>query len=275
MAYNITSLVTTEKENALYEKKMSICLRTNGLSFSVRSRKNVLLMAGEVAMNFNENFSQLSAEIKQLFDDLRVSPFDFYAVELIVPSEQVVWVPESLYEEDKERQYLSTLTTLKMGQGIYRDYHPLVKAYAVYAADTTIMTAFKVALPKVFIMCQHTAMVSESLIERSSSHPVVLLHVREGRADVVAFSTEGFLLGNTYDAADNNQLLYIALNVMKRLNLEMPDMELLICGQVDRSLYALLQPYFPSVGLYNGSPVTYLNPDFQTYPTYRNPLILQ
>mgnify|MGYP003294442781 CR=1 FL=1 len=56
MAYNITSLITT-KELALYEKHLSICLRTNGLSFSVLSPKGTLLTAGEVEMTFTTNFN--------------------------------------------------------------------------------------------------------------------------------------------------------------------------------------------------------------------------
>ncbi|MCQ2262459.1 MAG: DUF3822 family protein [Bacteroidales bacterium] len=273
MAYNITSLITT-KELALYEKHLSICLRTNGLSFSVLSQKGTLLTAGDVEMTFSSNFSQLSNEIKSLLEELHLSPFDFTSTTLVVPTEQAVWIPESLYTEGSERQYLSVMTDIKMGKGVYSDYHPLLKSYVVFSADTTIVTSFKVAIPNIYITCIHAKMVNEVLMQRSQSHPVVVLNLRENIVDVAAYGTDGFLLGNSYEFKNNNELLYTALNVMKQLNLETPDMELLLCGAVDRDIYAGLVNYFPNVDLYTGYPVNYVNPEFQQYPTYRNALIL-
>ena len=271
MAYNITSLIST-KELALYEKHLSICLRTNGLSFSILSPKGTLLTAGDVEMNFATNFSQLSNEIKALLDELQISPFDFSSSTLVVPSEQAVWVPESLYTEGNERQYLSLLTDIKMGMGVYSDYHPLIKAYIVYTADSTMVTAFKAAIPNIYITCQHAMMVNETLLQRAQSHPLVLLNLRGNKVDVAAYNTDGFLLGNSYSFADNNELLYTALNVMKQFNLETPDMELLICGDVDRDIYGALVNYFPNVDLYTGKPISFLNPE--QYPAYRHALIL-
>ena len=135
-------------------------------------------------------------------------------------------------------------------------------------------TAFKVTLPGIDILCQHAVLIEAAHRSASSSHPYILLHVREGAADIEAFFNGNLLLTNSYPAGDSEEVLYHALSVMKHLHLETPDMELAICGLVDRTFFSRMQHFFPNVTLYTGKPYTFLNPDFQTLHTYRHTLIL-
>ena len=100
------------------------------------------------------------------------------------------------------------------------------------------------------------------------------MHVRDGVGDFEAFYNGRLLMSNSYAANGEKELLYHALNVMKTLHLETPDMELAICGEVGRDIYGMLQHYFPNVTLYTGRPFTYTNPDFQTFHSYRHVLVL-
>ena len=49
------------------QKKLSICLETNGFSFTVINEKNKMLAFGDVACVFPETLSQVITLIKQIF----------------------------------------------------------------------------------------------------------------------------------------------------------------------------------------------------------------
>ena len=144
----------------------------------------------------------------------------------------------------------------------------------VFSAPSDMAMAFKVAIPGIDIVNQHSILANEMLLNRSLRHPVLLMHVRDRVGDFDAFYNNQLLLSNSYAASNDDELLYHALDVMKKLHLETPDMELTICGLVGRDLYGRLQHYFPNVTLYTGHPLNYENPQFQTFHTYRHALLL-
>ena len=202
------------------------------------------------------------------------SALGFRQMRLIVPGTRFAWVPEHLFDAARMHQYLNLVAEVGEGMGVYHAYSSAVNSYIVFAAPESLVTSFKVTMPGIDVINQHSALVTKHLLHKSSGHPVVLLHVGEGMVDIEALYNDQLLLSNSFAADEEEELLYHALNVMKRLHLETPDMELSICGNVERNLYARLQHFFPNVTLYTGVPFRYLNPEFETLHTYRYPLIL-
>ncbi|MBO4599695.1 MAG: DUF3822 family protein, partial [Bacteroidales bacterium] len=256
------------------ELRLSICLRSNGFSFSTTTVGQELLTFGEADFDFHLPISQLPQAIKVFFAENGIPTFGCKQVRLIVPSEHFVWVPEHLYDATRDRQYLKMASRVESSVGAYHAYSDVMKSYMVFTAPTDVITAFKVAIPGIDVMSQHSVLANAELLQRSAQHPVVLMHVRDGVGDFEAFYNNQLLLSNSFSAESDNELLYHALDVMKTLHLETPDMELAICGSVGREIYALLQHYFPNVTLYTGRPFSYSNPTFQTLHTYRHALLL-
>lgn len=273
MSYKVTTLITTDKAVANNDSRLSICLRSNGFSFSVTAA-DVLLTLGEVECDLNRPLGETVSLVKAFFAEQGIDTLNTAQMRLIVPSDQFVWIPEELYDPTRDRQYLQMVATVEREQSICHILSQSLKAYMVFTAPQTATTAFKVALPGIDIHNQHSMLVNELILKKSLGHPCLLMHVRDCKADFEAFYDGHLLLSNTLPAADENECLYHALGIMKNLHMETPDMELAICGQVGRDIYRKLQHYFPSVTLYTGRSYKYLNPELQTLHIYRHTLLL-
>ena len=274
MADCVKTIITTDKAVGTDEQRLSICLRTNGFSFSTVTLERELLAFGEVECDMLHETGELATRVKELLTENGIDTFGCKEVLLIVPSEQTVWVPEHLYDATRDRQYLKMVAAMEDDMGAYHAYNACVKSYIVFTAPTEVVTAFKLAIPGIDVVCQHSVLVIERLKERSRQHPMMLMHVRDGAGDYEAYYSGQLLLSNSFSATSDGELLYHALEVMKRLHIETPDMELAICGEVGREIFGMLQHYFPNVTLYTGKPFTYSNTDFQTWHSYRHILLL-
>lgn len=274
MADHVTSIITTDKAVAADEIRLSICLGANGFSFSMMTVGRELLTFGEAELDLHRGLGELSQSITGLFASAGIPTFGCKEVRLVVPTSYAVWVPEHLYDAGRDSQYLKMAASVASSVGVCHAYCECLQSWVVFAAEAETVTAFKVAIPGVDVVCQHAVLVNETLMQRSAQHPVILMHVRDGVGDYEAFYNQRMLLSNSFVAGNNDELLYHALEVMKRLHLETPDMELAICGKVGREMYGMLQHYFPNVTLYTGLPFTYSNPEFQTLHSYRHVLFL-
>lgn len=274
MAGRVTSIITTDKAVATDEIRLSICLGANGFSFSAMTVGRELLTFGEAEIDLHRGMGELSQSITGLFTSAGIPTFGCKEVSLVVPTNHAVWVPEHLYDAGRDSQYLKMAASMDGSMGVFHAYCESMQSWVVFAAEAETVTAFKVAIPGVDVVCQHVVLVNETLIQRSAQHPVMLMHVRDGVGDYEAFYNQRILLSNSFMAGSDDELLYHALEVMKRLHLETPDMELAICGEVGREMYGMLQHYFPNVTLYTGIPFTYANPAFQTLHSYKHVMVL-
>lgn len=274
MSNQVTSIITTDKEVANNELRISIRLRTNGFSFLVATTEQELLTFGEADFDFHQPVAQLSEAIKEFFAVNGIATFGCKELRLIVPSDHFAWVPEHLYDSVRDRQYIKMTSQPAFQLGVFHAYSSVLQSYIVFTAPAEIVTAFKVALPGIDVVNQHWVLVNDELLMRSEHRPVVLMHVRNGAGDYEACYNKQLLMSNSFAADNDNELMYHALDVMKTLHLETPDMELAICGNVGREIYGQLQRFFPNVSLYTGSPIRYSNPAFQTFHTYQHALLL-
>lgn len=274
MSNQVTQIIKTDKAVATNPKRLSICLRSNGFSFSTATPDRELLSYGEADFDFNRPMGELTAQLKDFLSELQLSSFSFAQMQLVICSDHFAWIPEHLYDAARDRQYLHMVSSPDSALGVYHIYHKQLQSYMVFSAPAMAVTAFKVALPGVDVHCQHSVLASADLMQRSAAHPLVLLHKRAERVDFEACYNGRLLFSNSFPAADDTEALYHGLDVMKQLHLETPDMELAICGQVGRETYAMLQHYFPNVTLYTGLPVTSEHPDLQRIPTYQHILLL-
>ena len=233
-----------------------------------------LLTFGETEFDLHLPTGQLASSISQFFATSSIPVFGLKEARLIVPSEHFVWVPAHLYDNAFDRQYLDMASAPGDGLCLCHAYSPLLNSYMVFSAPSNVVTAFKIALPGIDVANQHLVLADDVLNGRSTQHPTILMHVREGVGDFEATYGGQLQLSNSFAATNTDELAYHALEIMKKLHLETPDMELAICGAVGRESYAILRRYFPNVTLYTGKPFTYSNPQFQQFHSYKYVLLL-
>ena len=270
--YRSKSLIVTNNAFAPGEKRLSICLRPNGFSFSELTASGVLLSFGEAEGEHSLSMTGVMADVKAFFNSVGIRPLGYGAMQLVVLSDESVWVPDELYSATSNRHYLKLAGSTAMS-AMTAPCSQLAST-AVFAANETLATAFKVAFPGMRVMNQHVRLASMGLEKRSAAHPVLLTHWRDHVIDYAAYRDGRYIFGNTIPFADDNEALFHTVEVVKSYGLENAGTELLMCGEVDRERFALLRPYFPAVSLYTGTHTSYLNPEFKTLHTYRNALIL-
>lgn len=274
MSYKINSFIASEKEVASYEKRLSICLTSNGFSFSVTTVQDELLAIGDVECNLKASMSETIADIKGALSDAHIQPFGLKEKELVVFSRQFVWVPQHLYDEKKQRGYLEALCTIDAGCCVAVDYNEYIKSYIVFSADNGIVSAFKIAVPGLAVRCQHSKMVNATVLNNSEMKSVLLMNVRNGETDFAVMCNKKLQISNTYDCANFDETIYHALNLTKHFHLEDAMLVVAVCGDIDRERFARLREYFPSVALYTGRSLTLTKPEMQHLPIYRSALIL-
>ena len=270
MAYRCKTLIATEGDSSTQEKRLSICLVADGVSFSVTSPQGVLHTFGEVEGQHASSITDATRDIKAVFAEAGIRPLGYKSIELVVVSDENAWVPDELYSTVANRQYLRLLG----GSSATAVSCPCKQlgSTMVFSANDHLVMAFKVALPGVTVINQHVKLTA--LMPRSASHPVLVAHWRKGRVDLAAMSEGRYLYGNTLSFSNQEEAVFHVVEVMKTFGMDTPDAELLLCGNVDRELFGRLRPYFPTTTLYSGSATQFLNPDFKKLHTYRHALIL-
>ncbi len=266
MSYKVTTIIGTDKAVANKEMRLSIWLRSNGFSFASIVGDN-LLSLGETVFDIHQPLHELMQSVKNFMADQNIDVFAYKETRLVIPSAHFAWMPEHLFDSIRTRQYLKLVADVDPHLGVYHTYCPYLKSYLVFSAPSELVTAFKVALPGVDVHCQHSVLANKSMLQQSTQHPMMIMHVQESTADYELLYGGKLLLSNSYVAQDDNAKLYHAIDLMKQLHIETPDMELTICGDVNREIFMLLQQYFPNVSLYTGDPVTYESEN--PLPTYK------
>lgn len=274
MSYKINSFIYSDKAVASYEKRLSICLASNGFSFSVSSVHDQLLALGDVECNVNANMAELMASVKGAFAETGIQTFGLKESELVVNSRQFVWVPQHLFDEKRQREYLESLCKIEMGMGVYADFNSDIKAWIVFSADSSQVSALKIVCPGLKIRCQHSKMVNATVIENSDLKSLLLINVRDGVSDFAVFCNKKLQLSNSFDCANFDETVFHALNINKQFHLEDAMLTVALCGNVDRESYARISQFLPNVTLFNGRPLTLTNPEMQHIHLYRNALIL-
>lgn len=268
MAYVTRTLVTSGGRDAVHDKGLSICLAADGFSFAEVSAQGELLALGTAEGEHAASMTDLTRDVKAFFATLGVRTLGFRKMELVVVSDESVWVPDELYGAAQGRNYLR----LAGATGLSAMAVPCrsIASTAVFAADERMVTAFKVALPGLTVTSQHVRLAS--LAPRSGSHPVLLAHWRDGRVDVAAFADGRYLYGNTLAFADESAALFQLMEVAKTYGLQGPDTELLMCGDVSRERFAAYRPYFRTTTLFTGT--CRAGAEFKGVHTYRHALLL-
>ena len=232
----------------------------------------VLLTFGEAEGMHAGSMTGVMADVKAFFASAGIRPLGYRSMELVVLSNESVWVPDELYSAAANRQYLKLVGS----EAITLMSAPCkaLASTAVFAASDAMAMAFKVALPGLTVINQHVKLASIGLEKRSVDHPLLLTLWRDKVVDFAAFRDGRYVYGNTIPFKDDSEALFHTIEVLKSYNLENVNAELLMCGDVDRDRFALLRPYFPTASLYTGLHTSYLNAAFKTLHTYKNALIL-
>lgn len=268
--YSCKTLIATAGDTVAQDKRLSICLGANGFSFSVTTVTGMLLTFGEAEGEHAATITDATRQVKAFFAEVGIQPLAYKSMELIVLSDENTWVPDELYSVAANRQYLKLVGGSALS--VMTCHSKALGSTAVFAGNDQLAMAFKVALPGLTVINQHAKMVK--LMERSKSHPLLFAHWRGNMVDIAACKDGRYLFGNTLRCGSNEDAMFRLMEVVKACEIDGGDTELMLCGNVDRELYAAMRPYFPKITLYGGEATHFANDEFKKLRTYRYALIL-
>lgn len=233
-----------------------------------------LLSLCEATCDMDAPMSALVGDVRGVLAEAGVQPFGYAECELVVPSALFAWVPEHLYDASHDAGYLEALAKIPAGCGVYSAFNEVVNSHMIFAAPTGAVSAFKIAIPGLKVRCQHNKMVCEATVDMSAQRALLLMHFRADITDFAVLSNRKLQMSNSYPCAGVDEALYYALNVTKEFRLEESPLRVALCGEVDRTTFGRIRPFFPEVVLYTGEPLSLAEPEMQHLPLYRHALIL-
>lgn len=274
MSYRINSFIKTDKAVASYENRLSICITSNGFSFSVVSRNEEVVALCDVECDITAAMAQLLSSVKAAFTEVGVQTFGMKECELIVPTRQFVWIPMHLYDETKNREYIEAIHKLAVGESVFADYNAAVGANLVFVADSNLVSAFRIAIPGLKIRAQHSKMVNNETLEASQMKSLMIVNIRGKECDYAIVVNRKLQLSNTFSCANIDEMLYYAVNINKQLRLDDLPLCVALCGDVDRESFAHVKEFFSDVVLYTGRNLQLSTEELRRAPIYRYALIL-
>lgn len=270
----LTSFFSSNKEVASYEKRLSICLKSNGFSFSVIRNNEELISLGDVECDITAPMSQLLTTIKTVFDEAKIPLFGMREAELVFPTRHFVWIPIHLYDETKNREYIEALYKIEIGEAVFSEYNAANAAQLIFTAAGNVVSAFRIAIPGMKVRAQHGKMVNSEAVEASHMKSLIVMNVRDGMTDYAVFCNKKLQISNTYDCANFEEAVYHAINLNKQFHLDDVQLTLAMCGDVDRNSYTMAKSFFKDVALYTGRNLQLDGESLRSAPIYRYALIL-
>ena len=268
--YTCKTLIATVGDHVSQEKRLSICLEANGFSFSETTPSGELLTFGVAEGTHATSITDATREIKAFFSDAGVRALGYKTLELIVVSNASTWVPDELYTMSSNRQYLKLVGC--NAATVMTCHSSALGSTAVFSGNEQLAMAFKVALPGLTVINQHAKMVRVK--DWSNTHPVLFAHWRKGFIDIAACKDGRYIFGNSISYEDREEAMFRLVEVVKAYALDDGTTELMLCGDIDRDMYAMLRPYFPKTTLYGGEVTRCANDEFKRLRTYKHALIL-
>lgn len=233
-----------------------------------------LLSFGAVAFEGPLGMTDAVQVIRDVWNEHNMVPFGFHELELVVPSLHFVLVPDELYEAGNDRKYLDPLVKIPFGLSVFAAHNDALGAQVIFTADTNMVSAFKIAMPGLKVRCQYNKLVNAELMIMSKMRSVMVLHLHKEVMDVVVYCNRKVQLANSYAFANTPEAIYRAVNIMKQQHLENAQLDVLICGDVDRGRFDEMRRFFPHMDLYCGRRLKKDTVELQHLHAYRHALIL-
>lgn len=269
MSYSTLSFISSLKEVPAYDKNLSICLSANGFSFSITSTKNELLTLAEIGFEGQPSMADAIMMVKQVFADKNIVLLGFHKAQLVINADYYTWIPESLYQTGNDRQYLTAVCDIPKVHAVFSEFNEHIQAYVVFAADNTLVSAFKIAIPGLKIRCQQSVFVNEENVQRNDMRNMLLVQVRNGKSDFSVLCNRKLLLSNTYSCENFDETIYHTVNLSRQLHLGDTMLDVKVCGQIDRDGFFKMSQFFKDIELYKGNKLSFGNPEMYKIHTYR------
>ena len=162
-------------------------------------------------------------------------------------SDRFTIIPARLYDGNRRREYLSSLTTLKESDSVLADAIPELDIFLVYALDGTTLSEWR----RTFIGCRFYHLLTPvlhqlALHNRQQLEPIVYAYFRDDLLTVVAIENGQLHFCNAFTCKAANDFLYFLLLAYEQCKWSPSTVNLQLFGELveDAAIYKLFYRYF-------------------------------
>ena len=243
----MTSKPVFELHKTLYS--LSIQLGLNGFSFCIATTE------GKIISSFNESSKEETYTEQELFIKI-LDAFDkkpelqakFNTVEVIYHNDLFTLVPNELFDANNISTYLKySVKTLAT------DYitHDLIKGTDIVTVFIPYINVNNFLLDQLGeFNYQHTSgLLIKHALKKSQNQLTekVYTYVSKGIFEVIITKGSELLLFNSFNYANNEDLLYYLLFCMEQLSLSPNEIEVVLLSTIENELYDLIYTYVRNV----------------------------
>jgi hypothetical protein len=214
----------------------------------------------------------LDAFLSRLIHFLPVLRKPFKACRIIWDQEKYTLVPSDLFIETQKEQFLRFNQNLDAGEEARSDRLRQTDAVLVYSAPGKIIKTLERLMPGSRIF-QLQAVLIETLYQNFRPlliRPVVFIHLRESRFDVIILDHSGIHYANSFTYRNPEDLVYYIMFIFDQMELSTEQTGVNLMGKVHRNsqVYNLLFKYIRKVDFVRRSTTHNFSPIFNDIPQH-------
>ena len=231
--------------NKNHIKELSIQINLNGLSFCVKNNNTVeTLYTSQFEQELTpfDTLNRLKTELeKQVFSE------SFSSIKIIHQNNLATFIPEELYDENHNADYLKFNTKILKSDFITHDTISSNNSVNVYIPYVNINNYIFEQFGE--FTYQHSASVFlQTLLkkdETSHEKTKVYINVNKTSIEIFAINNNELQLFNVFDYSSPEDFIYYVLFVFEQLNLNTETNEVVLSGLIDLNdnLYSILYTY--------------------------------
>lgn len=197
---------------------------------------------------FDQGKESLLANIQKIIFDLNFLTYQYAKTNVIYVSPNYTFVPSDLYEQ-KHKAKLYNFTNLAHEAFVLTDESPRYGLQTLYDVNEEVYEFLARSLfsPRFH---HHTTPLIHLLEGRSrttSLHAKLYVNIHDGMLDLLAFSGNQFLIGQTYEDLTISEKTYYILKIWESLELNQLTDQLLIAGNLEDEVINVLREYIKNI----------------------------
>ena len=226
---------------------LTMRIRPGGFMFSLtepEAGKNYCLRA----TSFDQGTESLLGNIKKIIFDLNFLTLQYARTNVVFVSPDYTIVPSDLYEV-KQKAALYNFTTLSDEAFVLTDESARYGLQTLYEVNEEVYEFLARSLfsPRFFHHTTPLIHLFEGKSRTTSLHAKMYVNIHDNVFDLLCFSGNKFLQGQTYEDLTVTEKSYYILKMWEALGLDQLTDQLLIAGNIEEEVITVLREYIKNI----------------------------
>jgi hypothetical protein len=251
--FKLIKFLKTDESILSEDTDLSICLSADGFFFSLIDKRYRLKAIGEFKVDLNSGITAVMSNLRKCFAEVDIRLFNFNKIRIITPTNKNIFIPHKLYDNTKSKEYLRSVSLITGTDTIIESISDRLDTVSVFATPMYQNSGIKILMPKAEFLSQHQIMAEYGFEISKLTNNTVVLHRREEVCDIVIYKGSQFVLSNSFNFTNENDMIYHIIFTLDQLQIDTAEVTFLITG----SSYTLEEKQMLSKFIKN---VSYANP---------------